>query len=144
MAGDTTVSVFDITASGLSAERARMEVIAANVANANATRDVNGEPYRRKEVVFSTAYQDALGQANQHSSGVKVVGVRTDSTPFREVYQPGHPDAGEDGILLLPNVHLSNEFVDLITASRGYEANLKVMRSFQDMASNAIELLRRM
>lgn len=119
-----------------------MEVIANNIANANATRDVGGEPYRRREVVFSTAYQDALGRPDQ-MSGVEVAGIRPDMSPFQQVYQPGHPDADDEGFVLLPNVQMSNELVDLITASRGYEANLKVMRSFQSMASSAIELLRR-
>ena len=137
------ISVFDITASGLAAERTRMEVIANNIANANATRDVGGEPYRRREVLFSTAYQDAVHGADKHMSGVDVAGVRPDMSPFPQVYQPGHPDADEQGFVLLPNVHLSKELVDLVTASRGYEANLKVMRSFQDMANSAIELLRR-
>ena len=144
MSDVSAISVFDITASGLSAERTRMEVIANNIANANATRDIGGEPYRRREVIFSTAYQDALAGPNKHMSGVEVVGVRADMSPFQQVYQPGHPDASEDGFVLLPNVHLANEMVDLITASRGFEANLKVMRSFQSMANSAIELLRRL
>lgn len=137
------ISVFDITASGLSAERTRMEVIANNIANANATHDVGGEPYRRREVIFSTAYQEAIAGTDKHMSGVEVAGVRADMSPFQQVYQPGHPDANDEGFVLLPNVHLANEMVDLITASRGYEANLKVMRSFQSMANSAIELLRR-
>lgn len=140
----TSISIFDITASGLSAERTRMEVIANNIANANATRDANGEPYRRQEVVFSTAFQRALGTSDaQQLSGVEVTGIQPDMSPFQEVYNPGHPDADEEGFLRLPNVHLSKELVDLVTASRGYEANLKVMRSFQSMANSALELLRR-
>lgn len=138
-----SVSIFDITASGLSAEQTRMEVIANNIANANATRDANGEPYRRQQVVFSTAYDQALSSSNQDVAGVEVAGIQPDSSEFLRVYNPGHPDADEDGFLMLPNVHLSKELVDLVTASRGYEANLKVMRSFQSMANSALELLRR-
>ena len=140
--GLSAVSVFDITASGLSAERTRMEVIANNIANANATRDIGGEPYRRREVVFTTAYEDALSSPSE-MSGVEVAAIRPDMSPFQQIYQPGHPDADEQGFVLLPNVQMSSELVDLITASRGYEANLKVMRSFQNMANSAIELLRR-
>ena len=139
----TSISIFDITASGLSAERTRMEVIANNIANANATRDANGEPYRRQQVVFSTAYEQAISAGKQDVAGVEVAGIQPDSSEFLQVYEPGHPDADENGFLMLPNVHLSKELVDLVTASRGYEANLKVMRSFQSMANSALELLRR-
>lgn len=137
------ISIFDITASGLSAEQTRMEVIANNIANANATRDANGEPYRRQQVVFSTAYDEAISAGNQDVAGVEVAGIEPDSSEFLQVYDPGHPDADENGFLMLPNVQLSKELVDLVTASRGYEANLKVMRSFQSMANSALELLRR-
>lgn len=136
------ISVFDITASGLAAEHTRMEVIANNIANANATRDANGEPYRRQQVIFSTAYDEAVS-ASKQVAGVEVTGIQPDMSDFQQVYDPAHPDADEEGFLQLPNVQLSKELVDLVTASRGYEANLKVMRSFQSMANSALELLRR-
>lgn len=138
---NSNVSMFDISSSGLSAERARMDVIANNIANANATRDKNGNPYQRQEVVFATSYQDAL-QGHQEMAGVEVVGIQPDQSEFPMIYQPGHPDADDDGYVKMPNVNLANEMVDLITASRGYEANLRVLRSFRDMANSAIELLR--
>lgn len=134
-------SAADISASGMSAERLRMETVANNIANANSTRSENGEPFRRKQLVFS----EVIG-SNADSplgmEGVRVVGVEADQTPFPVIYSPGHDDADEFGNLRLSNVKLPNEMVDMITASRSYEANLKALTSFKDMVEQTLTLLR--
>lgn len=125
---------FDVSASGLKAERTRMNVVAQNIANAEVTRGKDGAPYRRKEVLF----RSVLGG----TGGVRVSDVVDDPSPFQSVYQPGHPHAGSDGMVLMPNVDIPLEMVDLMTASRAYEANLLAMRTFRDMAERSLSLLR--
>lgn len=138
-------SHFDISASGLSAERLRMEVIANNIANAHTTRSAEGGPYRRREVVFASALENEIGAdpaTGGKLAGVRVLGIQQDQSELPRVYQPGNPDADADGYVQMPNVSLSNEMVDLITASRSYEANLRVLRSFGEMVQQALSLLR--
>ena len=136
---DITPSSFfasmDASSSGLAAERLRMEVIANNVANANTTKGPNGEPFRRQEVVFET-------DVNHPSGGVRVVDVRGDDAPFPKIYKPGHPHADAAGFVMMPNIAVSNEMVDLMVASRAYEANLNAIKTFQEMAESTLELLR--
>jgi len=139
------LSATDISASGLAAERQRMEVVANNIANAYTTRTPGGGPYRRQQVVFATALQSALsGSASGAGSlgGVRVVGIQPDLSEFHIVRNPGHPDADGDGNVTMPNVKLPNEMVDLMTASRAYEANLKALRTYRKMAEQALSLLR--
>ena len=134
-------SAANISASGMTAERMRMETVANNIANANSTRSADGGPYRRKQLVFSSLVDnDATGTSSFR--GVQVVAKESDQSPFPELYSPGHPDADERGILQMPNVQLPNEMVDLITASRSYEANLKALTSFKDMIEQTLTLLR--
>jgi flagellar basal-body rod protein FlgC len=134
-------SAADISATGMSAERLRMEVVANNIANANSTRSVDGGPYQRKQLVFS-AILDPSVSGSSGLQGVRVVGEESDQTPFPEIYSPGHPDADKStGILKMPNVKLPNEMVDLITASRSYEANLKALTSFKQMIEQTLTLL---
>lgn len=134
----------DISASGMAAERLRMEVVANNLANAYSTRTAAGGPYRRQQVVFQAALDQASGISltSESLGGVQVLGVEEDQSPLRKVRQPGHPDADADGFVTMPNVKPANEMVDLITASRAYEANLRVLRSFRRMAEQALTLLR--
>ena len=122
-----------------------MEVVANNLANANSTRTPEGGPYRRMEVVFASALNSALASPDGPGSelgGVQVVGLQRDWSELPRVYQPGHPDAADDGFVTMPNVKLPNEMVDLITASRAYEANLRSLRTFREMAEQALSLLR--
>ena len=133
-------SAADISATGMSAERLRMEVVANNIANANSTHSADGGPYKRKQLVFS-AVLDRNASGASGLQGVRVVGEESDQTPFPEVYMPGHPDADKDGIVKMPNVKLPNEMVDLITASRSYEANLKALTSFKQMIEQTLSLL---
>lgn len=130
----------DISASGMSAERQRMEVVANNIANANATQTAEGGPYRRKQLVFSAALDKAGNVSGLH--GVEVLGVQSDSSELPMIHNPGHPDADEDGYVRMPNVKLPNEMVDLITASRSYEANLKALTTFKQMIEQTLQLLR--
>jgi flagellar basal-body rod protein FlgC len=135
----------DISASGLAAERLRMEVVAENLANAHTTRTAEGGPYRRRDVIFSAAYDQAARASDRSSGqglGVEVVGVEPDMGDLPEIYQPGHPDADDKGFVRMPNVQPAREMVDLISASRGYEANLRVLRTFKEMAEQALSVLR--
>ncbi|MDE0934669.1 MAG: flagellar basal body rod protein FlgC [Mariniblastus sp.] len=134
-------SAADISASGMSAERMRMETVANNIANANTTRSVDGNPYRRKQLVFSEIL-DPQSSNTKGLQGVRVLGMESDQSPFQSVHRPGHPDADEEGNVRMPNVKIPNEMVDLITASRSYEANLKALSSFKDMVEQTLTLLR--
>jgi flagellar basal-body rod protein FlgC len=139
----------DISASGLTAERLRMNVTAENLANAQTTRGANGQPYRRKEVVLQEAGQgfgatlaSAMGPAPARAGGVEVAGIVEDQTNFKTVYDPGHPDADARGYVRMPNVDTVAEMVDLISASRAYEANVTAMTAAKQMFAKTLELLR--
>ncbi|MEZ6062785.1 MAG: flagellar basal body rod protein FlgC [Planctomycetaceae bacterium] len=145
MSLDNILAGSSISASGLAGERMRMEVAANNIANARSTRSVNGGPYRRQQVVFAAQMDRFLlpGNAGQPNlGGVRVVGTQADNSPLPQIYDPGHPDANADGYVLMPNVNLPHEMVDLVTASRAYEANLKSLESFRQLAEQALSLLR--
>ena len=133
---------FSISASGLSAERLRMDTIASNVANANTTRTEDGGPYRRKVAVFRERLENEMqrGSFGVKTSGVEAVGIQEDDSPFKKVYDPGHPDADGDGYVELPNVNLLNEMVDMIAATRAYEANVTVINSSKGMYAKALEI----
>lgn len=135
-------SAMDISASGLTAERMRMETTANNIANANTTRTENGDPYRKKSVVFSSELEKQ-GRYTMASglAGVEVIGIETDDSEFPVVYNPGHPHADEEGMLRVSNVKIPTEMVDLITASRSYEANLRSITMFQEMVEQSLSLL---
>jgi flagellar basal-body rod protein FlgC len=140
----------EISASGLTAERLRMDVTAENLANAQTTRGADGQPYRRKEVVlqespgsFGATLSRAMGGGSATSGGgVQVAGVMQDSTPLKRVYDPGHPDADAQGYVSMPNVDTVTEMVDLISASRAYEANVTAMNAAKQMFAHTLELLR--
>lgn len=141
---------FDISASALTAQRLRMDVAAANIANADVTRGrlVNGQwvPYQRKMVVleskqpskFDQALQSAMGQSA--GKGVRVSGIVEDRSPFKRVYDPAHPDADEEGYVMMPNVDLLKEMVDLLSASRSYEANVTALNASKAMYMKALEI----
>lgn len=130
-----------IAASGLTAERERMDVIAENLANARTTRTPDGGPFRRKVVLFEPILQELEGE--ERTVGVKATRVGVDRvTDFERVLDPGHPDAGPDGIVMYPNVNTVMEMADLITAMRAYEANLTAQENFVRMAEQALQLLR--
>ncbi len=145
MAFDDMMAAANISASGLSAERMRMEIVANNIANANSTRTPGGGPFRRQDLIFSSVLDSRL-RSNIPGlgklGGVRVVGVQDDDSEFPRILNPGHPDADSEGYVQMPNVHLPIEMVNLMTASRAYEANLNVLRSFRQMAEQALTLAR--
>jgi flagellar basal-body rod protein FlgC len=128
---------FDISASGMAAERLRMQVIAENLANANSTKGADGQPYRRKTVVLQEA-----PQFDSVLRGVEAVGITEDERPGRRVKDPTNPDADKDGFVTLPNVDSVTEMVDLITSQRGFEANVQAMNDAKQMFQKALDLLR--
>ena len=128
-------SAMRISASALSAERLRMDTITSNVANAQTTRGADGKPYVRKIAVF----QEALDEKMQFN-GVKAVGIKEDDSPLREVYDPSHPDANDEGYVTMPNVNILNEMADMITATRAYEANIDTLNANKSMFQKALEI----
>lgn len=145
-------SAFNINASGLTAQRLRMDVISENVANAQTTRTEDGTPYRRKVVTFTqkgdqTDFSKVLGRASDRynsgytGQGVKVDGIYEDySTEMNKVYDPSHPDADADGYVTYPNVNIITEMTNLIDASRAYEANSTAFNASKSMALQGLEL----
>ena len=131
------ISGIDITAGALNAQKTRLDIVAQNIANAQTTRTTTGAPYQRQVVSFET---ELIKQTGQSFQSVRVAGITPDRTPGQKVYNPQHPDAGADGMVTMPNVNLSFEMVDLITASRAYEANLAVVKSARQMAMKTLEI----
>ena len=135
-----------ISASGLTAQRVRMTVISSNLANIHTTRTPEGGPYKRKDVVFTTepmgrSFNDAMQQAvDAGQEGVKVAGIVNDSKKPLLQYNPGHPDADEKGYVAVPNINMMEEMVNLLSATRGYEANIAAIKSAKDMALRAMEI----
>ena len=129
-------------ASALNAERTRIEVAVSNIANAESTRSADGQPYRRRDVVLASdplnTFDAALGRAG--ATGVKVMGIVQDQTPFRRQYEPSHPDADADGFVSLPNVDAPQEMVDMLGAARAYQANLAAIGLIRDMVAKSLEL----
>jgi flagellar basal-body rod protein FlgC len=140
-------SSLDLSASGLSAQRVRLNAVSSNLANANTTRAEGGGPYRRMDPIFATEtlpqrfaslLDTALGREMQ---GVRVVGIARDSRPPRIVHDPKHPDADARGYVSLPNVNMVEEMVNMITASRSYEANLLALQTVKGMAQKTLSIL---
>ncbi|NLX71472.1 MAG: flagellar basal body rod protein FlgC [Clostridiales bacterium] len=138
---------FDISASALTMQKLRMDVIAQNIANAQTTRTETGQPYRRKVVVvkedeFTKPFSQYLAESGVKfsGSGVKVTRVQADPTPFKRIYDPGHPDADEEGYVLMPNVDTVREMVDMISATRSYEANVTAFNASKNLAMKALEI----
>jgi flagellar basal-body rod protein FlgC len=142
---------FVISASGLTAERLRMDVISNNIANVNTTRTENGGPYQRQRVIFEPrtekmqflfpAMFDKSKRMNQFQ-GVRVTEIINDPTPPKLVYDPGHPDADANGYVAMPNVSIVKEMVDMISATRAYEANVTAVNSAKQMAARALDMLK--
>lgn len=124
------------TGSALNAEKIRMDIVAQNIANAHTTRDVDGNPYKRKVVSFEAV----LGSERGTSGGVRVSGITNDNREGETIYNPQHPHADKDGVVRMPNVNLSIEMVDMLSASRAYEANLAVVRNAKQMAVKALAI----
>ena len=146
MSGISGLGGFGVSASGLRAERMRMEVAASNIANAETTRGPEGTPYRRRLVVFSEQLDQTMGAGGAGGAGrdlpggVEIASIEQDPSPFRTVHDPGHPDANADGVVELPNVDIAMEMVDLASAARAYEANLTALRSLKTAAESALTI----
>jgi flagellar basal-body rod protein FlgC len=138
----TLSAAITASASALSVERARIEVAVSNMANADSTRSVDGQPYRRRDVLLTAdpveSFDSVLGKAS--ATGVKVAGIVEDQAPFRKRYEPSHPDADADGFVSLPNVDSSEEMVDMLGAARAYQANLAAIGMIKDMVAKALDL----
>jgi|YNPBryulayer2012_1023412.scaffolds.fasta_scaffold00039_50 flagellar basal-body rod protein FlgC len=125
-----------VSATGLEAQKIRLNVIASNLSNINSTRTPEGGPYRRKDVIFISYMYDQI------SHGVDVYKIVEDQRPFRIVFEPGHPDADKDGYVRYPNVNPMEEMINMISASRAYEANLTMINSYKEMFLRTIDLLK--
>ena len=134
------ISGIEVTAGALNANKTRLDIVAQNIANAQTTRTPNGGAYQRQVVSFETELIKSAGGGGPRLQSVKVGGISTDRTPGQQVYNPQHPDAAGDGMVTMPNVNLSYEMVDLITASRAYEANLAVAKSARQIAMKTLEI----
>ncbi|RKD27793.1 flagellar basal-body rod protein FlgC [Caminicella sporogenes DSM 14501] len=137
----------NISATGLTAERLRMDIISKNIANANTTRTSSGTPYRRQIPIFKerkgSSFSEILNTVKSGydlGNGVEVSKITYDNSPFKKVYNPGHPDADEKGYVLMPNVDIVTEMINLISASRGYEANVTALNSSKNIAMKALEI----
>ncbi|ANE41695.1 flagellar basal body rod protein FlgC [Fervidobacterium sp. SC_NGM5_O18] len=131
-------NIMNISATGLSAQRFRIELISTNIANSETTRTEKGEPYRRKVPVFQELVRNIQGR--RENSGVIVKSVYEDPSDFRIVYDPTHPDADENGYVKLPNVNIIREMVDMINAQRAYEANATAINTTKAMITSALQI----
>ena len=136
------MSAMKVSAAGLSAQRTRMNVVSSNLANVNTTRTPEGGPYRRKEVVLAaTPLEDGFGKVLADSvSQPTIVSVQEDRGEFQKVYDPSHPDADANGYVSMPNVNVMKEMVDMLSATRAYEANAAVINTVKTMAQKAIDI----
>ena len=134
-----SISATDIAVSGLRAQRTRMNIIANNIANVQTTRTPEGGPFRRQLAVFSG--EQISPSLNPNDFGIRVTDIREDDSPFRPVYDPSHPDANGDGIVLYPNINVAIEMINLLSAQRAYEANVDVITSGRRMTNKALEII---
>ncbi len=144
------LSSFDISASGMSAQRLRMDIAAENIANIDTTRTESGGPYRRKDILFESygtgTFKEAMRNASlgkgfsSRNAGVRVSGIIEDDREMKRVYNPGHPDADEAGYVNLPNVDLLKETIDSMAATRSYEANVTALNAMKLMAQKALDI----
>ena len=142
----------NVVGSGLTAQQLRLDIISENVTNMQTTRTENGEPYRRKMVVFEEqggreSFQAALARAagrqltpNNNEGGVRVTEIVEDTSDFKQIYDPTHPDADANGYVRLPNVDLVKETVDAMAAQQAYTANVTVFNALKGMATSALEI----
>lgn len=135
----------DAAASGMTAERLRMDVISNNIANVNTTRTTEGGAYHRQMVVFEprsgqVSFGQILSGQIDAGEGVRVKGIIKDNAPLKLMYDPNHPDANREGYVEMPNVNIVTEMVDMITASRAYEANVAAVNAAKSMAMKALDI----
>ncbi len=142
------MTALDISASGLTAERTSINIISMNLANVKTTRTEYGGPYRRKSVeIAATPVDDSFskqmnGALDRELRGVRVMNVVQDKRPFKMVYEPGHPDADGDGMVKYPDINVVEEMASMMTAQRGYEANVTSIDTIKAMYNKALEIAR--
>jgi len=134
------LSGIDSTAAALDAERVRMDVVSQNIANVNTTRGPDGKPYQRQQVLFASVLNAAQADDIGPTHKVQITRIEKDSRPPRMVYMPGHPDANAQGMVATPDINIHEEMVDMITASRTYEANLAVAKNAHTLALQALSI----
>ena len=139
-------SALSVSASGMSAQRARAELLVENMANAETTRTPEGGPYRRKDAVFESAsvespFSSVFGQQMEDGTGVRVAAVVTDTRDPEKRYMPGHPDADANGYVAVPRINPAEDSVDLLSAARSFEANVAAITAVKDMIQRSINLL---
>lgn len=139
------LTAIKISASGLAAQRTRLNVLSSNLANANSTKNAEGTgPYKRKDPIFQEVsaedFDKHLDRASKNLSGVKVTDVVEDDSPGARIFDPNHPDADADGYVMMPNVNPVTELTDIMTTSSSYEANVSAIRSARDMISAALSI----
>ncbi len=137
-----SLQVFDVTASALSAERRRLSVISQNIANAEVSGNAAHPPYRRQRVLFESVLNDAKGAIGRGAPGAIQARVTDAPGDFRRVLIKGHPDADAEGMVLFPNVNIVDEMVDMVDASRTYEANLAALRTWRQMLRQTLDMAR--
>ena len=130
----------DASSSALNVERTRLDVIAGNLANAQNTGDATGQVYRRKVVVFESKLNDAMGAGANAGSQVQVARIMDDPSPLPKIYMPGNPKADAQGMVQMPNVNPLDEMVDMMTASRSYQANLQVISTGRSMFEQSLKI----
>ena len=131
------LSATAITASALESEKMRVDITSQNIANAHTTKGLDGKPYQRRVVAFESVLNEQMGQNMQ---GVRVSEIKRDETPGEVINNPEHPHADEEGNVQMPNVNIAYEMVDMVTATRSYEANLAVVRNARQMANQALAI----
>jgi flagellar basal-body rod protein FlgC len=140
------MTAIDVGASALKAERTHLNVISMNLANAKTTKTVGGGPYRRKEVVFKeteveSPFSKAMNEAlDRDVMGVRVESIQNDRRPLKQVYEPGHPDANEEGYVSYPDINVVEEMTNMLQAMRAYEANVSTITTSKAMFSKALEI----
>jgi flagellar basal-body rod protein FlgC len=140
------MTAIDVGASALKAERTHLNVISMNLANAKTTRTVGGGPYRRQEVIFKetevdSPFSKAMNAAlDQEVKGVRVESIQSDRRPLKQVYEPGHPDANEEGYVSYPDINVVEEMTNMLQAMRAYEANVSTITTSKNMFTKALEI----
>jgi len=140
------MTAIEVSSSGLTAQRRRLEVLVSNLANANTTQPAGKEPFRRKDVVFSSvaptqSFGSSMDEAMSSVRGVEISGLVTDSSEPIKRYEPGHPHADKDGYVLYPNVNALEEMVNVMSATRSYEANLQAVNAAKDMLQKTLQII---
>jgi len=140
MSSNVSMNIFDVAGSAMSAQSQRMNVTASNLANAESVAGPDGQPYRAKQVVFAVAASGDQQDPSATIGGVQVAGVVEDQSPLRMVYNPKHPMANADGYVAMPNVNAVEEMVNMISASRSYQANVEVLNTAKTMMLKTLSI----